>query len=115
MRTIQIGKLNKHVTFVGYKDVENELSLYSKELTDIKTVWATFTPVRGREYYEAQKLREEVTYKLYCRYLPGITSDLYIRYKDKIYEIISVLDVDMEHKMLEIYCVEKVKKVREDG
>lgn len=111
MRTMRIGKLNKRVTFVSYDDEKNELGQNKKEFKDVKTVWATFAPVRGREYYEAQKIREEVTYKLYCRYLPSVTSDMYIRYKDKLYEITSVIDVDLEHKMLEIYCVEKIKKV----
>lgn len=111
MRTMKIGKLNKRVTFISYDDTGNELGQSKKEFKDIKTVWATFAPVRGREYYEVQKIREEVTYKLYCRYLPSISSDMYIRFKDKLYEITSVIDVDLEHKMLEIYCVEKVKKV----
>lgn len=111
MRTINIGKLNKRVTFMGYTDTSNELGQNEKKMKDIKNVWATFAPVRGTERYEAQKIQEEVTHKLYCRYLPDITSDLYIRYQSKVYEIISVLDIDMEHKILEIYCKEKIKKV----
>lgn len=111
MRTMNIGKLNKRVTFVRYEEKTDSLGQSKKILTDYRTVWATFAPVRGREYYDAQKIREEVTYKMYCRYLDGITSDLYIRFEGKIFELTSVIDVDMEHKMLEIYAVEKIKKV----
>lgn len=116
MRTMNIGKLNKRVTIMRYEEVTDALGQSKKELKPYKTVWATFAPTRGREYMELQKIKEELTYKMYCRYIPGITSDLFIVYQKKIYEITSVIDVDLEHKMLEIYCTEDVKKkVRMDG
>lgn len=116
MRTLNIGRLNKRVSIVRYEEVTDDLGQTIKNLKNYKTLWATFLPTRGREYTELQKIREELTYKMYCRYVHGVTSDMFISYNNKLYEIISVIDVDMEHKMLEIYCVEDVKrKVRFDG
>ena len=110
MRTIQIGKLNKRITFMGFDDAEDEMGQETQSLTEIKTVWASLYPVRGVEYYEATKLRSKTTYKCYVRYIPGITTNMYIRYKDIMYTIESVIDVDFEHKMLEIYCTEHTNK-----
>ena len=109
---MDIGRMNKRISIYGYDDKMNELRQSKKGLKKLKTVWASFNPVRGREYYDAQKLREEITYKCYIRYLPGITADMYIKYKDKDYNITSVINVNNEDKMLEIYCVENVKKIR---
>lgn len=110
MRTMNIGKLNKRVTFLRLGEHEDEIGQSAQGLEEIKTVWASFYPLRGSEYYEAQKIQSRVSHKCYVRYLDGIDSNCYIRYKDKDYAITSVTDVDLEHKMLEIYCYEYVNK-----
>ncbi len=110
---MDIGRMNKRISVYGYVDEMNELKQSRKVMKKIKTVWASFNPVRGREYYDAQKLREEVTYKCYIRYMPGITADMYLKYKNVTYNITSVINVNNEDKMLEIYCVENVKKIRQ--
>lgn len=110
MRTIQIGKLNKRITFMDYIFAEDEIGQVTQKLAGIKTVWGSLYPVRGTEYYEAAKIRTKTTYKCYVRYIPGITTNMYLKYKDVMYTIESVIDMDMEHKMLEIYCTEHTNK-----
>lgn len=110
MRTMQIGKLNKRITFLRLADVTDEMGQFAKGFEEIKTVWASFYPIRGSEYYEAQKVQSRVSHKCYVRYLEGIDSNCYIRYQEKEYAINSVIDVDMEHKILEIYCYEYTNK-----
>lgn len=112
MRTMNIGKLNKRITFMRLEEIEDEMGQTTQGLMEIKTVWASFYPLRGTEYYEAQKIQSRVTHKCYVRFLDGIDSNCYIRYGGKDYAINSVLDVDMEHKMLEIYCYEYTNKER---
>ena len=106
MRTINIGKLNKRITFLAYNEVDDELGQKTQDLKVVKTVWGSLYPTRGYEYYEAQKLRAKTTFKVYVRYIPDITNDNYIKYKDKFYAIESVNNVDMENKILEIYATE---------
>ena len=110
MRTIQIGKLNKRITFMDYAFVEDEIGQEIQKLTDVKTVWGSLYPVRGAEYYEAAKIRAKTTYKCYVRYIPNITTNMLLKHKDTMYTIESVIDVDMEQKMLEIYCTEHTNK-----
>ena len=71
---------------------------------------ASFYPIRGTEFYEVQKIQSRVSHKCYVRYLEGIDTNCYIRYNGTVYAINSVIDVDFEHKMLEIYCYERVNK-----
>jgi SPP1 family predicted phage head-tail adaptor len=110
---MNIGRLNKRITFLKKVDTINSLNQKSKSYEEVKTVWATVAPVRGSERYELQKLNEEITYRVYCRYLPGIRADMYIKYGDMVFEIQSVIDVDLEGKMLEIDCIERVVKTKE--
>lgn len=110
MRTMQIGKLNKRITFLRLEDIKDAMGQSTKGLQEIKTVWASFYPIRGSEFYEVQKIQSRVSHKCYVRYLAEIDSNCYIRYQGKAYAINSVIDVDLEHKMLEIYCYEYTNK-----
>lgn len=105
-RRINIGKLNKRVTFCKLLDQKDELGQSRKVLGDIATVWASLYPVRGAEIYEAQKIEGKVTHKCYVRYRPDIDNNLFIKYKNSVYAVESAVDLDGENKVLEIMCVE---------
>ncbi len=110
MRTMNIGKLNKRITFLKLGETEDKMGQTTQGLKEMKTVWASFYPIRGTEFYEVQKIQSRVSHKCYVRYLEGIDTNCYIRYNGTVYAINSVIDVDFEHKILEIYCYERVNK-----
>lgn len=110
-KAIDIGKLNKRITFQEYADDEDDMGQSIKVWKDLKTVWADFYPVRAGEYQEAeQKRREEVTYKAKLRFLPGIDASLRILFKGRIFLIDKVINVDEADYKLEIECTEYVEK-----
>lgn len=110
MRTMEIGKLNKRLTFKRFADVTDAMGQSKKILTELCTVWGSLYPVRGAEFYEVQKIQSKITHKCYVRYRENIDSSCYIEYKGKLFTIESIIDVDMQHKMLEIMCVEHIGK-----
>ena len=110
MKTMNIGRLNKRVSIWKKDDTPNELNQKSKDLVKVREVWASVAPVRGAERYEVQKLREEITYRVYMRYVPELRADMYLKCEGRLYEIASIIDVNLEHKMLEIDAVEKIVK-----
>lgn len=113
---MDIGRANKRITFCRYEDRENTLSQVEQTLTRVKTVWASVEPTRGREYQEAQRIRPELTYKVTTRYHRGITPDMLIIWGKRCFNIISIINVRERNEMLEIICIEKVKKdSRENG
>ena len=59
---INAGKLNKKITFCRMVQQSDSLGEHPVE-EEIKTVWANVKAVRGGEYYEAQKLRGEPSFK----------------------------------------------------
>ncbi len=104
---MDIGRTNKRVTFCRYEEKENGLSQMGQVLTEVKTVWASVEPTRGREYQEAQRVRPELTYKITTRYHKGITPDMSIKFKGRFFNIISIINVREQNAMLEIVCTEK--------
>lgn len=107
---MDIGRANKRITFCRYEEKENDLSQMEQELMEIKTVWASVEPTRGREYQEAQRVRPELTYKITTRYHKGITPDMLIKFKDRFFNIISIINVRERNEMLEIVCTEKMSE-----
>lgn len=107
---MDIGRTNKRITFCRYEEKENELMQTEQALNEVKTVWASVEPTRGREYQEAQRIRPELTYKITTRYHKGITPDMFIKFKDRYFQIISIINVREHNEMLEIICIEKISE-----
>ena len=115
MKPLDIGKLNKRITFLKFDEEHtDEMGQNKPEYVKHKSVWATVKSLRGGEYYEAQKLRPELTYKIITRYVKGVTPDMRISYDGKIFEIDSVNNVDELDIALEIMCTEYIEKVDKD-
>lgn len=113
-RTIDIGKLRKRIAFLYLDtDAEDELGQSTVGLTELKTVWGDIYPVRGKEMYEIQKVQSTVTHKCYVRYreeFENLNSNNFLRYKDDVFSIESVIDINSEHKLMEIYCSKHINK-----
>ncbi|MFG6367787.1 MAG: phage head closure protein [Lachnospiraceae bacterium] len=105
---MDIGRTNKRITFCKYEEKENALLQMEQVLIEVKTVWASVEPTRGREYQEAQRIRPELTYKITTRYHKEVTSDMIIRFKERYFNIVSVINVKEKNEMLEIICIEKI-------
>lgn len=107
---MDIGRTNKRITFCRYEEKENALLQTEQELKEVKTVWASVEPTRGREYQEAQRVRPELTYKITTRYHKEVTPDMFIKFKDRYFNIVSIINVRERNTMLEIICTEKILK-----
>ena len=108
---VDIGRLDKRITFLKETETEGTFGQSKKTFTPYKTVWATVKGLRGAEYYEALRVRPEMTYKITCRYVKGITSEMRIQYKahgeTKIFEIVGgPNDVNGAGEILEIHAKE---------
>lgn len=107
---MDIGRTNKRITFCRYAEETNELLQTKQVLKEVKSVWASVEPTRGREYQEAQRIRPELTYKITTRYHKDITPDMFIKFKNRYFQMVSIINVRERNEMLEIVCTEKIKK-----
>lgn len=94
--------------FATFVDENGEPYKLEFNLKDYE-VWASVAPTTGREYSEAQKLRAETTYNVITRFFPDILPDMKILFKNKIFNIVSVLNIDERNEQLKIVATERVK------
>ena len=102
-----IGNLNKKVDIIsgvtrqtrGFDTVKDNI-LYKK-------VWASIQPLRGREYLEAARNRNDEIVKITIRYRRNVDEGCKVIYQNRIFEVESIADVNMRHEILELRCVEK--------
>lgn len=107
MPLVDIGKLNKRITFLKAGDTTDDMGQSKVRWTEHVTVWATVKPYKSTEYRFVNKLKPSVTHRVYVRFRYDITSDMRIKYSERIYEISGPpLDVDERHELLEIQCEE---------
>ena len=119
---MDIGAMNKRITFFKVVESENVLKQTEVQLKELKTVWASILTNKGKEYQEATKLRPEQPIKIYTRFIKCVVDAdtneevIFIRHKNKYYDITSLINVKENDEMLEIEATEFPKqKYKEYG
>jgi SPP1 family predicted phage head-tail adaptor len=56
--------------------------------TTLATVRADVAPLDGREYYAAQQVNSEITYKVRMRYISGVTSGSRVVWGSEVLEVV---------------------------
>ncbi len=104
---MDFSKMRHRITFLVPKGTyKNSMGENVPKYVEYKTVWAYAAPKSGREYDEAQKVRDETTYNILTRFHKGITSEMRVRFNDRIFSIISVLNIDERNEQLNIVAIE---------
>lgn len=71
-------------------------------------VWVKLEPFNGRERWEADRQRADVTHRVELRYRSDVRPQHRLRRGTRVFEITSVVDVQDAHVKLELLCVETV-------
>lgn len=104
---MNIGKMRHQITFQRQTEEKDRLGGYTDDWINVVTTWAQISPVSGREFL-TQMRENTVSHKIYCRYRPGITPKMRIRFKGRIFRIISVINWEERNEGLTIMCEEVV-------
>jgi SPP1 family predicted phage head-tail adaptor len=115
LNPLDIGKLDKRIKFLAPDAGKDALEQTTQEYGELVTVWATVKALRGGEYFEAQKVSPQKTYKVTARYTKdvndeAITTDMRIEYRGKTLEIEYINNVEEAGYMLEILATEYIEK-----
>lgn len=106
MKKTSIGQMKHLITILKQIRISDDQGGYKEMWQNAGIVWASIEPVSGKEYYEAMQLTNDITHKVRMRYT-SITPHNRIKYNNRIFEIIAVIDINMEHKELEVLCREQ--------
>jgi len=88
---MKVGPMRYRIEIQSYLSVQDNEGFETKQWQTIHTVWADLTPASGNEYFKANRETVSVTAKIYIRYLPKITPKMRIKYRERVFNIESVL------------------------
>lgn len=103
---MNIGELKRRVKIWAFVEERDEFGGIGGEWKVIAERWAKVEQNSGNEITDNSQVQARVGTKIVLRYMPELTEKNRITYKDKIYEINSVLDVDSGHYMTITDCTE---------
>jgi len=107
---IAAGRLNKWVKFQRRAAGEDDFGNPDGRWRDIAKSRAEVWPLVGREYFAAQQVQAETTYRITVRYVPSLrnlkTNDRVI-YGEKVLDIQSVMNVGENNVVLQVMCIER--------
>lgn len=82
---LDAGKLRHRVTIQRRVDSRTSVGDVKVNWADVGTVWAAVEPVSVREFIAGQSMQSQVTARITIRYRDGLTGDMRILFRDRIY------------------------------
>ena len=72
------------------------------------TVWASIQPLKGREFFDAQKVSSEVSAKIITRYVSGVSPKCQIVHGTSTYRVIgAIINTGMRNKTLQFMVIQQ--------
>jgi len=100
---MRAGQLNRRVRLqqpAGMRDSAGQASGW----TDIATIWAAVLPLRGREYFAAERVDSEITVRIIIRYRPDVKADWRIMANGQAYHIVEIINPADGREQLQLMC-----------
>lgn len=98
--------LRHRITIQSRSNSRDSYGMQVQGWSTLLSCWGDIQPQAGDEVYTAGAQQWLITHVIYIRYRAGITPANRAIYNGRTFNIISVLDVDERHHMLELKCVE---------
>lgn len=99
---VNIGKLNKRISIGHIGSVVNPNGFPETKFLEDYKAWASISNLYGKEFYEAAAVQHEDDVKFIIRYNPNITYKNVIKYKEDIYNIVHIDNVEFSNRWLVI-------------
>lgn len=100
---IEIQQLMSATTASGMSAGEQ---IWSDE--SLMKIWAGIEPLRGTQFVAMKGVQADITHRVILRYTSEITPKHRIKYRDRIFEIDSIINPDERKILLELMCREKI-------
>lgn len=108
---MRAGRLRHKITF---QKIVNSVDDFGQPLVgntgyeNFKTVWASITPISGKETFLANKDFATVTHKIKIRFIPSLNASMQIDYQGRKFKIMNIRNLGEMGKELEILAEEQI-------
>jgi SPP1 family predicted phage head-tail adaptor len=102
------GKLRHGIAIERVAETQDADGSVIEAWSTYATVHGSIEPISGREYFAAQSTQADVTHRIGIRYLSGIVPKMRVKYGSRIYDILSVINIDERNRELQLMCRESI-------
>lgn len=107
--SIRAGAYRHRITIEESTVTQNEYGEEVEAWSTFARVWARVQPVSSREYLEARAQSADISHRIEMRYLEGVTREMRVRFKGRVFEIIQPpRNLEEVGKKMEMLCREIV-------
>ena len=105
---MRAGSLRHKITFQQLTVANDTWGHSAETWTDQVTTYAALWTLRGTERMESLKLDNEITHKIRVRYKRDLNPKMRIKYGERYFNILSMVDPDERHIYYEIMASEEI-------
>lgn len=102
------GTLRHRLTLSAFTTAKNDFGEDVPTFANYATVWGSFEPLLGREYFASQQMQSPAEAKVRIRYLSTVKDEDRVAFDGTTYEILGVQNVENRDRELLLY-VREVK------
>jgi SPP1 family predicted phage head-tail adaptor len=100
------GKLRHSIVIQKFIGNKTPAGGWLNDWNDYATVKAYIKPISGNERLYAMRLESSVTHKIYIRYRNDVNASNRINYKNRLFNIKYVINIEEMNRWLELDCEE---------
>jgi SPP1 family predicted phage head-tail adaptor len=101
-RILKIGDLKKRITLQSKTNVADGLGGFTSTWGDEVSLWAAIWPVSASEQVQAMQTVMTITHRIRIRYWSGIHSSWRIKFGDRYFAIVSIINPNEANKILDL-------------
>ena len=98
---MRAGRMRHRVVIQQQTTTQDSLGQPANTWNDLDTVFAAVEPLSGKEFFDAQQVNAETTTRFRLRYRSDVTHDMRISFRDRNYNIHSIINAgERDHEMI---------------
>ena len=105
---MRLGKLRHRITIEQVAETQDTDGSLIETWSSFASAQGSIEPVSGREYFDAQTTHADVTHRIYLRFVSGVTPKMRVKYGDRIFDILSVINTRERNVELQLMCRERI-------
>jgi SPP1 family predicted phage head-tail adaptor len=103
---VRIGDLNKIITIQYPIKTSDGMGGFSESFNDACTTFCAIWPVSAKEQIQSDQMAMTATHKIRIRYRRVMKPDWRIKYANRYFSIVSIINKNEANKMLDLLCNE---------
>ena len=101
---VRNGRYRHKVTIQQPTETVDAAGQAVKSWSTFAQPYASIEPLRGREYFSAERFESEITVRIRLQYLSGVTSKMRVSFDSRTYNIESVIDPMERGREMQLMC-----------